>query len=204
MDAQQDWRLEARLAGERQQGALDRLIGRARGGDELAEQLDAAVSDDVVVSHDGDRVFAYAGDEAGVRAARGAIDAALRGDELTATFAISRWDHELDDWRQVDPPPDAAVEGAYERVREQADRVVTRTMVVSAGKLARDILEQTMRAAAAELGLECEVVEHPHLLSVQVAFTVTGAQRKVDEFRAALAAEGAATVRADSIVLNPL
>jgi hypothetical protein len=35
---------------------------------------------------------------------------------------------------------------------------------------------------AKSLGLECVIVEHPHLLSTQVAFRVTGPTSDVEEF----------------------
>lgn len=50
---------------------------------------------------------------------------------------------------------------------------------------------------AQRLGLKCEVVEHPHLLTTQIAFTITGPHHKLEEFRRALQAEAWATIRAD-------
>ncbi len=47
-----------------------------------------------------------------------------------------------------------------------------------------------------------EVVEHPHLLSSQAAFTVTGPARKVDEFAAAMSAEERATIRTETAVMS--
>ena len=47
--------------------------------------------------------------------------------------------------------------------------------------------------------------EHPHLLSTQVAFTVTGPRRKLDEFAEDLRREEILTVRAQSeVMLSPL
>jgi hypothetical protein len=62
-----------------------------------------------------------------------------------------------------------------------------------------------MRSYADQLGLQCEVVEHPHLLTTQVAFTVTGPRRRIDEFAAALRGEEVATMRAErEVILSPL
>jgi hypothetical protein len=61
-----------------------------------------------------------------------------------------------------------------------------------------------MLERAGELGIECKIVEHPHLLTSQVAFTVTGPRRKLDEFCDGLRAEGLATLRFGRSVLNPL
>ncbi len=78
-------------------------------------------------------------------------------------------------------------------------------MVAVSGKLVRGEFEQTMREAADQLGLTCEIVEHPHLLRTQVAFTVTGPKRKVDEFARDLEAEGWAFVRTElGIAASPL
>ncbi len=57
---------------------------------------------------------------------------------------------------------------------------------------------------AEKLGLKCEVM-HPHLLTAQVAFTVTGPKRKVDEFAEGLRAEELATMRTErAVMMGPL
>jgi hypothetical protein len=49
------------------------------------------------------------------------------------------------------------------------------------------------------------VIEHPHLLSTQVAFTVSGPRRKIDEFAEGLKAEGWATMRSElAVMASPL
>src|ERR1035441_9862899 len=73
---------------------------------------------------------------------------------------------------------DAGVQAAGDRAEGSVE---TRTMVASSGRLVRAEFEQTMREWAREFGLQCEVIEHPHLLSTQVGFTVTGPRRKIDE-----------------------
>ncbi len=58
---------------------------------------------------------------------------------------------------------------------------------------------------AAKLGVECKIIEHPHLLTTQVAFTVTGPRRKVEEFSQGLGAEERATIRTETgVMLSPL
>ena len=196
-DMEKDWRLQAELEAGAAHGALHDLIGRVRGPD-VVKELEGQVSDDVVITHDGQQLFAYAADEANLTAARGAIEQVLRNDGITATVRVSHWDDELDQWRQVDPPPSAQ----QARVREAAERTAetpeTRTLIAKAGKLVRSEFEQSMDNWAAELGLECKIIEHPHLLSTQVAFTVTGPKRKIDEFAKGLTAEGWAFVRAEA------
>jgi hypothetical protein len=65
--------------------------------------------------------------------------------------------------------------------------------------------EQSMREWADRLGLECTIVEHPHILRTQVAFTVTGPKGKIDEFARGLRAEEWETIRAERwVVASPL
>ena len=58
---------------------------------------------------------------------------------------------------------------------------------------------------ADKLNLECTIVEHPHLMTTQVAFTVTGPKRKVEEFAEGLRAEELATMRTErEVMISPL
>lgn len=200
MSEDQDWRLEAELDAENSRRAVDQLIGRLRGPHQVA-----AVPDDVVITHDGRLLFAYASTDASLASARSVIEDALRSDDVKATIRVSHWDDELDTWRQTDPPPTAEQRQAEDAAERDADAVETRTMVASAGKWVRASFEQTMLDWAAKLGLECTIIEHPHLLTTQVGFTVTGPKRKIDEFSRGLKAEGAVTIRAErTVMLSPL
>jgi hypothetical protein len=200
----QDWRLRAELDAARERGALDRLIGRARGPDVLAE-VGAALPHDVVITHDGRLLFAYAANEAGMAAARRAIEAVLQRDGVSASISVSHWDDELDRWRQTDPPPTSEQQSSEQAAERDAETVETRTMVASSGKLIRAEFEQTMRDWAARLGLQYEIIEHPHMLTTQVAFTVTGPRRKIEEFAEGLRAEELTTLRTERMVmLSPL
>jgi hypothetical protein len=204
MSEDQDWRLEAELDAASSRRAVDQLVGRLRGPDG-ARDPGAAVADDVVITHDGRLLFAYASTEASLMAARGAIEEALRREDLKASIRVSHWDDELDAWRQTDPPPTAGQRRAEEAAERDADLVETRTMVASAGRWVRASFEQTMLDWAAKLGLTCTLIEHPHLLTTQVGFTVTGPKRKIDEFARGLRAEGAVTIRAEgTVMLSPL
>jgi hypothetical protein len=209
----QDWRLEGEL--DRTEGnsalaegsmLLDRLVGLARTHtDELTAEIEAAVSHDVVISHDGRLLFAYATSREALEAARGGIEGVLAHDGIEASFRVSHWDDEIDDWRQIDPPASGEELRREQAEDRDAEAVETRTLVAGAGKLIRDTFEQAMLRYADELGLECEIAErHPHLMRTQVAFSVTGPKRKIDEFARGLRAEGWATVRAEGNVLNPL
>jgi hypothetical protein len=200
---EQDWRLEVELDGSDQGHGLDRLLRHVRGeGGQVESELRSAVSHDVVVTHDGRLLFAYAAGPSALSEARRAVEWALRGDGHPPQIVVSHWNSDLDEWQRIDPPP-ATARVADAGPRDERD-VTTRTLVCTAGKLVRETFEQSMLQRARELDLQCSIVEHPHLLTTQVAFTVTGPRRKLNEFRAELEAEGFATIRADSLVMNPL
>jgi hypothetical protein len=203
-EAEQDWRLQAELNVGDVRNALHRLVERFRGSG-LVKEVEAAVPDDVVITHDGKLLFAYAASEAGLATARRAVESVLRSDGIEASLRVSHWDSELDEWRQTDPPATAQERQTEEAADRDAEVIETRTLVATSGKVVRADFEQTMLAWADRLGLECKIIEHPHLLRTQVAFTVTGPRRKVDEFARGLAAEGWAVVRAEEMVmLGPL
>jgi hypothetical protein len=206
MPEDQDWRLEAELDGKQTSTGLDHLVHRIRGGDDgdVADDVRGALADGVVVTHDGRLLFAYAASESAIGSARRSIEFVLQRDGYQPTIAVAHWDHDLDDWRQVEPQPDPTTMRAADAAVRRADAVETRTIVCTAGKFVRGTLEQSMLERAGELGIECKIVEHPHLLTSQVAFTVTGPRRKLDEFRDGLRAEGLATLRFGRSVLNPL
>jgi hypothetical protein len=193
---EQDWRLVAELEGPgNHHGLLDRA--RDKYG-KTAHEARAGVGEGVAITHDGHRVFAYAASEAALASAREGIAAACGDHGLTATYVVSHWDDDLDRWRQVDPP-EPAEQAERTRARDlEGETMETQTLVCSAGGTVRAPLEQAMREYADRLGLECEVVEHPHLLQTQVAFTLTGPRRRIAEFRSALEQESWTSIRADS------
>jgi hypothetical protein len=190
LDQQPDWRLEVVAEGANT-GRLDELVAGLAGN-----------TDDVVITHDGNRVFAYAPNHASLVLVRADVESALQEDGITATVRSSHWDDDLDDWRQIDPPPTAEQDAAAAR---DSEAIETRTIVASAGRLVRKELEDGMTASAKDLDLELTIVEHRHLLSTQVAFTVTGPRRKLDEFRDEILASGWASIRLDNqLLISPL
>jgi hypothetical protein len=200
----QDWRLEAQLDVGDAQGGAARLLGRLRGPN-FVHDVEAAVPHDVVITHDGNLLFAYAAGEAMITAARAAIEDALKADGVSGSIRVSHWDDERDIWRQTDPPPTAEEERIQEASERDDDVIETRTLVVSSGKMIRAEFEQSMLAWAEQLGLQCTLIEHPHLLTTQVGFTVTGPKGKIDEFSRGLQAEDRATIRAETaVMLSPL
>jgi hypothetical protein len=200
----QDWRLTAELDVTDRRGALERLLGSMR-EPEVVEEIETALPHDVVVTHDGRLLFAYAASEEEIRQARRVIEEVLRREAIDAQIVLSHWDEDLGEWRQVDPPPAAEEAGREEAAERDAETLETRTLVASAGKLVRSSFEQSLLEWAEKLGIKCTIAEHPHLLTTQVLFTCTGPRHKIDEFARAIRAEGTATLRADGILmLNPL
>jgi hypothetical protein len=202
--AEEDWRLQAELDVADAPRALHDLVGHFRGPN-VVREIEASVPHDVVITHDGRLLFAYAADVHVLNTARIAIQDVLDRDHIKASVRVSRWDDELDEWRQTDPPPSAQEQRARDAADRDAEAIQTRTLVVSSGKMIRVEFEQSMLEWAGELGLECKIIEHSHLLTTQLGFTVTGPKRKLDEFSQGLAAEEAATIRAErAVMLSPL
>jgi acylphosphatase len=208
--SEKNWRLRAELnadlGGSERSGVLEGLLGSLRDSSEL-KKIEASVPHDVVITHDGKQLFAYAADEAAIQVTRHAIEGVSERDGRgVRSIRVSHWDGKLDDWRQVDPLPTTPQEKQVAEAAERnAETVETRTLVASAGNLVRIEFERSLREWASELGVHCKVIDHPHLLSGQVAFTVTGPKRKVDEFADGLEAEERATIRTETaVMLSPL
>ena len=200
MTEEQDWRLTAELEEpEDHHGLLDRVVDHVRGEyGKAADEVHARVGPDVVITHDGHRLFAYAGSRAALASARESVAAACDHHGLTATYVMGHWDDDLDRWRQVEPP-ETAEQAERARLQDLDDETVeTQTVVCRAGGTVRASLELGMREYADRLGLECEVVEHRHVLQTQVAFKLTGPRRKIAEFRSALEQDSWTSIRADS------
>ncbi|MDE3069989.1 MAG: hypothetical protein KGJ43_04605 [Acidobacteriota bacterium] len=193
-----DWRLKARLGGGHK-GAVEEIVARFR-HEGLPGAEATAVPERVVITHDGSTLFAYAATQDELAAARAAIEDVLARDGVDAALTVSTWEDAADSWRQVDPPLAGEAEQAQERTERDAAAPETRTLVANVGRLVRREIEESMVADAQQLGLRCEVVEHPHLLTTQVAFTVSGPAHKVQEFATDLSAECGATLRADGEV----
>jgi hypothetical protein len=204
MSEEQDWRLKVELDGDDTRRALDRVLAGVRDPD-VAAETGSAPGHDVAITHDGDVLFAYAASEASLTSARRAIEAALRRDGAHASISVSHWDEHFDEWLQVDPPLGGEAQRAREASQRDAETVESRTLIASAGKWVRAEVERSMQDWADKLELRCEIIEHPHLLTTQVAFTVTGPKRKIDEFAAGLEAEELATMRTErAVMMSPL
>jgi hypothetical protein len=156
--------------------------------------------DDVVLSRDDNTLFVYAMHRESLASARTAVEQVLQRAGLTGTIAVSHWDPHVLRWRQVDPPPPEA-ELRRDQEEVEAERTgadaTTQTVVCTIGRLIRKPFEQEVVSFAEQEGLRCEVVEHPHLLSSQVVFTVTGEPERVEEFVDYVRKDARSTTRID-------
>lgn len=195
-EEQRDWRLQGTVPGLQDPSPLHALIARHRDS-RLLSDVDASVSEQVVITHDGQRLFAYAPDRRAIEAASRAIRSALARDGVDAKLTLTHWDTRADEWSDPDETPEVAA--------ERVGPSESRTLVALVGKGIRGEFEQTLLNYAAEAGIECSIAEHPHLLDSQVAFTVTGPRHKLDEFAGALAEDEHQTIRTERMVMaSPL
>jgi len=205
--SEQNWRLQVELDVPSKRGGLEKVVGSLR-DPALVTELETQLPHDVVITHDGDLLFAYAADQASIQATRDAVESTTARDGITVrSIRVSHWDSVVDDWRQIDPP---AVTTQQQEADETAERnaatVETRTLVANVGREIRTEFERSLSEWASELGVQCNVIEqHPHLLTSQVGFTITGPKRKLDEFADGLRAEERATIRTETtVMLSPL
>jgi hypothetical protein len=204
MSDEQDWRLKVELDASVDAGkGVSHLFGHLRGGGDpdVVHELESAVPHDVVLTHDGKLLFAYAADEATLTATRQAIEGVLARESMKGNIFVSHWDEQLDDWRQTDPPPSVTDVQKQAAVERDGETVETRTLIATSGKAVRGTLEQSMAEWAEKLGVECTIIEHPHLLTTQVGFTITGPKHQLDEFAKGLKAEETTTIRSENSVI---
>jgi hypothetical protein len=199
----QDWRLRLDLD---EPADLDHLLDRLRRQTDAWGNNDgsSALGDDVVLTHDGSTLFAYSAGEDPLKHTRSSIEALLNHEGLTAQIRVCHWDDVTRRWQQIEPPLTAEEEAQVQVARQQdadgdgADgQPETRAVACTIGKLIRKSFEQQMLNFAQSIGLQCAIVEHPHLLSTQVAFNVTGPPSSVSEFERYLKSEARMTCRMD-------
>jgi hypothetical protein len=193
VSTEDDWRIEIDGDGG-DLTALDRLVDSARARiDAFGRGSGEQLGDEIVVTHDGNRAFIYAASAAALTLARKGATAALGQQGVSVpVMKVSHWDANLRDWRQTEPPLTPRQEG---ELRVAASHKVTRTVVCVAGALLRDVFETRMTMYAKNLGLECMVITHRHLLSSQLGFQVTGVPLAVDEFERYVKSEARMSMR---------
>jgi chorismate-pyruvate lyase len=205
MSDDQDWRLRVELAD------AAGFHGRLRDAHHFERELEPLVADEVVLSYNDDTLFAYANTEAAIREVRRAVEHQLSSDGASGAIVVSHWDDDLGDlgdWHQVDPPEapsTAALEEdehhEHELAQEREERVVTRTYVVNAGRLVNEYFERSAQVEAKEAGVELSFTEHPHLLTTQIAFTLTGPAGKVEDVIGDMKARAGALTRLESFAI---
>lgn len=95
-----EWRVEVDLDDPDHGYSLSERLRSHDLDDEARERL----SDRVLVTRDGPRIFLYAGGEAQAREAERVIRELIAGDQLTATVALTRWHPLEESWRDASEP----------------------------------------------------------------------------------------------------
>jgi hypothetical protein len=197
MAKDQDWRLRLDLA---QATDLEALLADVQDAHDGAGKGVPALGEDVVLTHDGNTLFAYAMTPESLHGARERIATTLDRAGLKGAMRISHWDASTLHWQQTDPPlseHELRQEQAEIEETRRREGTVTRTVVCTIGRLIRKSFERQMVSFAQGDGLRCEVVEHPHLFSTQVAFELTGAPAHVEEFATYMREQAQTTTRVD-------
>jgi len=205
MSDDQDWRLRVALADAA--GLHERL----RGAHHFERELEPLLAPDVVLSYNEDTLFAYANSEAAIAEVRRAVEHQLSSEGTGGAITVAHWDDDLGDlgdWHQIDPPEAPSTvtleqdeRHEHELAAARAERVVTRNFAVSAGRLVNEYFERSAQDEAREAGVELSFTEHPHLLTTQIAFTLTGPAGKVEGVIADMKARAGALTRFESFAI---
>jgi hypothetical protein len=119
---EEDWRVEVELTDS---GAAEHLHAAA-GATDLYEHARRQLRDRVVVSHDGDRVFAYATTRENAEIAQQALKDLAATEQLEATSTLTRWHPVAERWEDPDTAlptdPQALAEEQHEEVEEETQR----------------------------------------------------------------------------------
>lgn len=109
-----DWRLQVNLEDD---GAAGKVADVMRSG-ELEHQLSVDVEEGVIVSHEGETIYLYAGDREQLDKARAAIGKYLDAQGWKGEFDLRHWHKEADEWEDPDvPEPTTAAEKEAEHER---------------------------------------------------------------------------------------
>jgi len=175
-----DWRLSATVPGIAAD-PLGRLVSHLRRrADEELDEIKGAAGADIVVTHDGTTLFAYGATRDVLESAASVISEVLADHGQQVEIFEARWDETRETWAPVDGSlPNPRKTEVVDRGGAGATARVTRTFVVSAGKFIDREFEAGIEQDAKRRGLTCTVIEHPHLLTTQLAFTVAGPRLEV-------------------------
>jgi hypothetical protein len=95
-----DFRLEIDLADEGVTGELADLLRR----NDLATELRVDLKDSLIVSHEGERIFVYAGTREPLDFVRQEVAKFLDGRGWKGELDLRRWHPEAEDWEDADEP----------------------------------------------------------------------------------------------------
>ncbi|MGA2469877.1 MAG: hypothetical protein ABSG64_04215 [Solirubrobacteraceae bacterium] len=96
----EDWRVEVELADD----ASAKQLHTAAGAMELYEHARRELRDRAALSHDGNRVFAYATTREAAEAAEQALKDLAAREGLLATFTLTHWHPVAEQWEDPDKP----------------------------------------------------------------------------------------------------
>lgn len=182
MTDSQEWRLKAELHGSDE---IDDVLDRLRGREQvLGTTVGGALPAGVDLTHSGSTLFVYAATRSTVDSARSAIESLLRTTEGRADIHISRWDTDVEDWRQVEPPLTGEARKLDEARVQAAQRPETRTLTFVVGPRERLAFVASATDFAREAELACDVAEARRWRRTCLTFTVSGPASKVDAFAA--------------------
>lgn len=115
-----DWRLQIDLDDD---GVAGNIADHLRAA-ELEHDLAVDIGRRVIVSHEGERIFLYAGDREQLDRAQGVIQNYIDNKGWQATFALRHWHPEADEWEDPEKPlptTDAEKEAEHEELMETED-----------------------------------------------------------------------------------
>jgi hypothetical protein len=116
-----DWRLQINLEDE---GAAGKVADLLR-SEELEHELSREIDKRVILSHEGETIYLYAGDRDQLDKARPPIEAFLDSKGWKADFDLRHWHKEADEWESPDipePTTPAEKEAEHKRLMETEDR----------------------------------------------------------------------------------
>jgi hypothetical protein len=193
------WRLEVELGerlrfdrktawGARHLGQLEFIVESER------------IAGDVTVSGSGMTVFAYGSTASGLQSADRAIRKALITDGRTARIRASRWDETSEAWQGFDPVFVPGYESAPV-APAPPQRVVSRTLESSAGRLVSSAYQNDVKAYARQYEIECHVIATPGLFRTRLEITLTGPEERVNDAVAYIRMLGKSSNRVDPGVI---
>lgn len=115
-----DWRLQIDLDDAGIGGQISDHLRAA----ELEHDLETAFGRRVIVSHEGERIYLYAGDRAQLERAHGVVQGQLDQKGWDARFDLRHWHEDAEDWEDPDaaePTTAAEKEAEHERLMKAED-----------------------------------------------------------------------------------